>query len=215
LGAKLDEQYRTLYRPVGLEEMRLILKSDQREFPPRLPEQPFFYPVLNYEYAEQIARDWNTKDVNSGYAGFITEFNVSEVFIRQFEEHQVGGKIHRELWIPTDMLNEFNKHIQRRIELRDAYYGNGYKGVKHWYKDWYADEMFISFYLLMYYSGMDFNGEVFMNRHAILLNYKYWITRDFSEHMTDDQKIECLKRIRDLWRLKNPDTHLVGSEFPL
>jgi hypothetical protein len=32
-----------------------------RAFPPRLPEQPIFYPVTNEEYAKQIAKDWNTK----------------------------------------------------------------------------------------------------------------------------------------------------------
>jgi len=51
----------TLYRPVGQEELNLIRNSDYREFPPRLPHQPIFYPVINEEYATQIARDWNTK----------------------------------------------------------------------------------------------------------------------------------------------------------
>lgn len=35
-----------LYRPVGVAELRLIARSGFREFPPRLPEQPIFYPVL-------------------------------------------------------------------------------------------------------------------------------------------------------------------------
>jgi hypothetical protein len=48
----------TLYRPVGQEELNLIKSSGYREFPPRLPHQPIFYPVLNEEYATQIARDW-------------------------------------------------------------------------------------------------------------------------------------------------------------
>lgn len=30
-----------------------------RAFPPRLSSQPFFYPVANFDYAAQIARDWN------------------------------------------------------------------------------------------------------------------------------------------------------------
>lgn len=34
-----------LYRPVGLEELKLIAASNFRAFPPRLPEQPIFYPV--------------------------------------------------------------------------------------------------------------------------------------------------------------------------
>lgn len=38
-----------LYRPVGLRELELIAKADFKAFPPRLPEQPIFYPVLNFE----------------------------------------------------------------------------------------------------------------------------------------------------------------------
>ena len=45
----------TLFRPVGLKELELIAESGWRAFPPRLEWQPFFYPVLNVEYAEQIA----------------------------------------------------------------------------------------------------------------------------------------------------------------
>jgi len=65
----VKEQTTILYRPVGRGELELIRASGFREFPPRLPEQPIFYPVLTEEYATQIARDWNTKDERSGFAG--------------------------------------------------------------------------------------------------------------------------------------------------
>ena len=55
-----------LFRPVGRKERDLIRESDFTAFPPRLPEQPIFYPVLNEEYAIQIARDWNAKHGESG-----------------------------------------------------------------------------------------------------------------------------------------------------
>ena len=47
----------TLFRPVGSKELALITASEFTAFPPRLPEQPIFYPVTNEEYAAQIARD--------------------------------------------------------------------------------------------------------------------------------------------------------------
>jgi hypothetical protein len=61
----------TLYRPVGQKELELIAASDYKAFPPRLPDQPIFYPVIALEYAEQIARDWNTRDerVQSSHSG--------------------------------------------------------------------------------------------------------------------------------------------------
>ena len=50
-----------LYRPVGSKELELIKKSNYRRFPPRLVEQPIFYPVLNEQYATEIASSWNVK----------------------------------------------------------------------------------------------------------------------------------------------------------
>jgi hypothetical protein len=107
----------TLYRPVGQKELDLIAAGGFREFPPRLPEQPIFYPVLNREYAEQIARDWNTKDERSGFVGYVLEFKVGSDYLAQFEVHTVGEGWHREYWIPAEELEEFNRHIRGEIQL--------------------------------------------------------------------------------------------------
>jgi hypothetical protein len=40
----------TLWRPTGPEELALVEASGWRAWPPRLPEQPIFYPVLNEGY---------------------------------------------------------------------------------------------------------------------------------------------------------------------
>jgi hypothetical protein len=57
----------TLWRPVGPAELELIRSSGMRAFPPPLPDQPIFYPVLSEEYAAKIARDWNVPASGSGY----------------------------------------------------------------------------------------------------------------------------------------------------
>jgi hypothetical protein len=104
----------TLYRPVGPKELELIADSGYREFPPRLPEQPIFYPVLNEEYATQIARDWNVKASGSGY---VARFQVNKEFLDRYEVQTVGGSIHREYWIPAEELPEFNRNIVGTIEV--------------------------------------------------------------------------------------------------
>lgn len=106
----------TLYRPVGQTEFELVRASGFREFPARLPEQPFFYPVLNEEYATQIARDWNTKDERSGFAGYVLRFNVQTDFLRRYEVHVVGSSNHREYWIPAKELADLNANIVGCIE---------------------------------------------------------------------------------------------------
>ena len=106
-----------LFRPVGQKELDLIAEADYEAFPPRLPQQPIFYPVLNEEYATQIARDWNTKDENSGFVGYVTRFEVESAFLARYEIHQVGGSIHKEYWVPAEELSEFNRHIIGKIAV--------------------------------------------------------------------------------------------------
>lgn len=104
----------TLYRPVGPEELELIERSGWRAFPPRLPEQPIFYPVVEKEYAVRIARDWN---VSASGAGFVTCFDVDAEYLRQFPVREAGGRDHTEYWIPAERLDEFNAHIVGKIEV--------------------------------------------------------------------------------------------------
>lgn len=106
-----------LYRPVGQAEMDLITESGYRSFPPRLPQQPIFYPVLNEQYAVEIAERWNTRDKNSGYRGYVTKFEIEEDFIKRYAIQTVGANYHQELWIPAEDLAEFNRHIMGKIEV--------------------------------------------------------------------------------------------------
>ena len=103
-----------LFRPVGEAELSLIRDSGWRAFPPRLPEQPIFYPVLDEQYAIQIARDWNTRD---GGKGFVLRFQVEREYLSRYEVRTVGARSHREFWIPADDLSEFNRHIVGTIEV--------------------------------------------------------------------------------------------------
>lgn len=113
-----------LYRPVGQAELDLIAASGFTAFPPRLPGQPIFYPVLSEAYATQIARDWNTKDSASGYAGYVTRFRVRADVAARYPVHTVGASQHQELWIPAEDLGAFNAAIVGPIvvttEFRNA-----------------------------------------------------------------------------------------------
>jgi hypothetical protein len=104
----------TLYRPVGEQELALIRASGFHAFPPRLPEQPIFYPVLNEEYARQIAEWWNARD---GKHGYVTRFEVETAFLARYPVQTVGSSIHKELWVPAEELDDFNGHIVGPIEV--------------------------------------------------------------------------------------------------
>lgn len=109
-----------LFRPVGEAELSLIRDGAWKAFPPRLPEQPIFYPVLDEEYAIQIARDWNTRD---GGKGFVLKFQVEREYLSRYEVQTVGSRDHRELWVPAEDLSEFNRHIVGSIEVIHAFGG--------------------------------------------------------------------------------------------
>lgn len=112
----------TLYRPVGQKELDLIKESGYTIFPPRLPEQPIFYPVCNEEYAVQIARDWNAKH-NNPKVGYVTRFQVHTDYLSRYEVRIVGGSVHEEYWIPAEELEEFNQNIVGQIEVIAEYRG--------------------------------------------------------------------------------------------
>ncbi|RKR03044.1 hypothetical protein [Maricaulis maris] len=110
----------TLYRPVGTKELALIEAADWQAFPPRLPEQPIFYPVTNEAYARQIARDWNVRH-NADKLGYVTRFAVRRDVSDQYDRKIVGGGMHEELWVLAEELDAFNAAIVGKIEVVAQY----------------------------------------------------------------------------------------------
>jgi hypothetical protein len=104
----------TLWRPVGPKELDLIRQSGMRAFPPRLAEQPIFYPVLSEAYAVKIARDWNVPASGKGY---VTRFLIARKFLDRYQVQEAGGKDHLEYWIPAEDLQAFNDAIIGQIEI--------------------------------------------------------------------------------------------------
>lgn len=104
----------TLYRPTGPQELELVRQSGLRRWPPRLADQPIFYPVTNEAYAVEIARDWN---VAASGAGYVTRFEVRKSFMDNYTVHQVGASRHTEWWVPAADLESLNDNIVGLIEV--------------------------------------------------------------------------------------------------
>lgn len=118
---------RKLFRPVGANELELIIDSGMKHFPPRLHWQPIFYPVLNFEYAAEIAERWNMRDKDSDGTGFVTSFEISEEYFQKFQMQTVGMPHHQELWVPAEQLDEFNQQIVNGIRVEKCFIGNQFK----------------------------------------------------------------------------------------
>ncbi len=168
-----------LFRPIGLQELALLWDSGMREFPPRLIQQPIFYPVVNLEYARQIARDWNTPDANSGFAGFVTRFDVSSTYLTKYELHTAGSSAHREYWIPAREMTAFNKAINGLISVEEAYFGREFSGYVP------SEGNLTGHNAVAQYTALsnlidfgDFSAEVSASRKAVYLNCRYWFDAD-------------------------------------
>ncbi len=105
------------YRPVGQAELDLIEASGSTRWPPRLPDQPIFYPVTNEQYAIELTK-WNVDDFGAGY---VTRFAVKATYLDQFEVKCVGGSHQTEWWIPAEELETFNDNIVGQIEVVGEY----------------------------------------------------------------------------------------------
>lgn len=207
---------RTLYRPVGVSEMLKVLQSGDHEFPPRRPEQPIFYPVLNREYAEQIARDWNTTNPLSGYAGFVTRFAVEAEYAARFGEHIVGARMHAELWVPAEELPEFNAHIVGEIEMISIFYGPQYAGP---IPDHFglagcdARQQLVRLRGMRNSSDFDLYMELGASEPYVRMNFAYWARSDFSDlGIPADDKVRLLGDIAQVWHMRHPDEPLLGED---
>lgn len=110
-----------LYRPTGLKELQLVQSLNMRAWPPRLPDQPIFYPVLTFEYAEKIARDWNSSRAAPDNLGFVTKFEISAELAAKYPVQIAGGRAHAELWVPAEALDAINEGIIGEIKVVAAY----------------------------------------------------------------------------------------------
>lgn len=181
-----------------------------RGFPPRLVHQPIFYPVLNLEYARQIARDWNPPDKNSGFAGFVTQFEVSSTYLSKFEVHTAGTSTHREYWIPAREMYSFNKAIGGLISVEEAFFGNEYSGFApdaHRLKDLNAREQFATLSGIADYA--EFLAEVSVNRKAVFLNCLFWLKNNLADPRCDsNQRQLFITRMAKAWKDSKIDVPL-------
>jgi hypothetical protein len=190
-----------LWRPVGLREMRLVFESGMRAFPPRLADQPFFYPVLDAEYAEQIARDWNTKE--EPFAGYVLRFEIPDDYAAAFEVHTVGSSSHRELWIAAEKLGDFNSWIQGPIRAERAFFGSAFWGdVPEGFglkgKDAYGQITALS--ATPGSASFDFTTEIAANAATIFLNFPFWRAADPKRLGTSAEVLAgCFERMRTSW----------------
>jgi hypothetical protein len=190
-----------LYRPVGLNELRLMYQAELRTFPPRLPEQPIFYPVTNEGYARQIARDWNTK--SETLAGFVTRFAVEDAYAARFPRRVVGAREHEELWVPAEDLADFNARLEGPIEVIGAFFGDGFAGEvpeRGALGGQDATAQLVTLARRLAVGGADLAGEIAADHQAVFLNAFFWAQHDFAaQGIGAEERDRALDHVRRSW----------------
>ena len=182
-----------LFRPVGIKELEKILLLNAKAFPPRLAWQPIFYPVLNEQYAVQIAYEWNTPDEFSGFCGFVVSFDVNDVFIKKYAVQNVGDIIHNELWIPSEELAEMNENIENHILLTKVFYGEKYTGIIENTKDFIGLNATEQIFKIKNNYKNDQDLKIILQNESVLvqINFSFW--------RNNLQEIEITDKILALW----------------
>lgn len=196
-----------LYRPTGINELRLVYQAGMRAWPPRLDGQPIFYPVLNLEYAEQIARDWNAP--SDCFAGFATSFEVASPYVDQFEIKVVGGSQHEELWVPAESLPDLNRNLTSAIKIESAFFGAGFSGEiprTGPLAGLVADVQLEYFTQLRGETPDGLADLVNTERQAVFLNFAYWLS-------SPDADSRLLSEMREIWERRSGDLRLPDGRF--
>ena len=203
-----------LYRPMDIEELRLVYETGMKAFPPRKPEQPIFYPVLTVEYANEIAQHWNAESRSA--SGYVARFDLDDAYGARFEPQKVGGSHHVELWVPAAELSAFNEHISPPIMIVGAHFGNSFRGYIPDRFGLQGKDVTVQFAVLartMKYSGMDFRYEIAANHLAIFLNYGFWTQSTFTDEGIEEAEQErVLLAIKKIWLDIFPEIHLPLSD---
>jgi len=195
---------------MDIEELRLVYETGMKAFPPRKPEQPIFYPVLNLEYANEIAKQWNA--ANESASGYVARFTVDDRYAARFEPQKVGASHHVELWVPADELPRFNEHISAPIVIVSAHFGEnflGYIPTQFGLRGKDATAQFVALARTLDYSAMDFRCEIAANHVAVFLNYGFWMQSAFSSQgiaKVDQERV--FSAIQKIWSDAFPEIAL-------
>lgn len=167
-----------LYRPVGLYEMSKILDLKGEEFPKEFFNHSLCRVIVNLDYALKVARDWNAKDRNSGYAGFVIEFEVNKSFIDNYTVQCVGKNNGLEYLIPANQISIFNYNIKGKIKIQDAFFGDDYIGINPLAVTGFKEKSPLKQIELLErirnYNSLDFSGTIYVEWKIMNLNLLYW-----------------------------------------
>src|SRR5207247_235291 len=189
-----------LWRPVELHEMAKVFEAGMKGFPPRLPEQSIFYPVLVQEYADQTAATWNTKE--EPFVGYVIEMEILDEYGARFS-HKQSVQLSIVSCGCLRRNSQFNNQLTKPVSVRRAYFGPKYRGHvpdKFGLRAADAYKQIAMMVGTMDYSMFDFAMEVSANMLTFFLNFPFWKAAGAGRLDVEAVQLDtCLEHIRNAW----------------
>ena len=189
-----------LWRPVGFHEMAKVFEAGMKGFPPRLPEQSIFYPVLVQEYADQTAATWNTKE--EPFVGYVIEMEILDEYGARFS-HKQSVQLSIVSCGCLRRNSQFNNQLTKPVSVRRAYFGPKYRGHvpdKFGLRGADAYKQIAMMVGTMDYSMFDFAMEVSANMLTFFLNFPFWKAAGAGRLDVEAVQLDtCLEHIRKAW----------------
>jgi hypothetical protein len=193
-----------LFLPVGLPELEKIVQANCHAFPSPGLGRAGYYPSADFDGAEQMAAETRTEDELSGFAGFVTEFQVEDEYLQR-----LGGR-HGDPeagWrVPEEELSNFNDAIMGVILISDAFYGSRYRGMLSRTRNFTGLDALAQLNLLTAAAtdaGL-FSRLLLEDPAVVLANYAYWYQ--------SQPETGILDVIREKWKELYPDWWLLEME---
>lgn len=121
------DAYKTIYRSCGLPEWRLIRQDGRGKFPACMIRADIFYPSLLFENACGLAREFNTRDPASEFAGLVLACDVPPDFLREYDDPELEPEA---LWLPPETRAAINDALQGPLRVCEVIYGAEYSGPR-------------------------------------------------------------------------------------
>ena len=120
------QEYKTLYRALGLPEWRLIHQQGRKRFCPSLLRQKVFYPSLTFDYACRLASEAFSRQEACEYAGLVCAFDVPPDFLTEYESLLRENAPADKLWLSPENAFAINNNLSGLLRIVEVYYGENF-----------------------------------------------------------------------------------------
>ncbi len=205
-----------IFKPVGLEELRLMYEANMRSLAPGGPDHSAATFHLDNGEADAVARSRITKD--DPFAGYVVQVDVDEEGAAVLSRFLTGEGTRRKAHLPAEEVPRLNDHLAGQMTVTSAHFGPEFRGyIPTMFNFAHRDALgqFVMLANLLDYSRMDFIGEIHANSAAVFLHLPYWSDCNLDRtDVPEPKRSSILASILDTWSKELPQLPAIALRDP-